>query len=472
MNVINRNIISKNFTYVESDKKYYIEDLYNNIDYWKYVLKKVCKVSSGETVGFGITAIDLDYFGLIFASLELSLQLVILDYSYGADKNNIEDFKTDVYGKIDTFIYYNNEVIDKNKKYKQLFNQKIQYYISKSKKHFNIRDLTNIRIKENIYKDIMPLPSDIMLFCTSSGTTGTPKIVKHNHEFMYNLVMRNKKIFKGSVLHLKNLHHGSSLAVFFLPTLASDAVSFHASHSLNSQKVEEVAKIAEDLKIENTMFPFTYDIENFLLQSTGRNYNNLKIFTLSYISPNWKEYLKLGIEKFESIFGSNETSGPLFISVLNNQTKEFNPSEFQLVDDFYSFNFVPDLEVSMPIYGTKIKTNDNYTEYNNKFYHHGRKDIIKINQVILNLQDVNEITNRIDSNIEIIADTVYNKIYLAIWAKRKNNQKIKKIEAELKKIDSTLNVDAVEVLDKATFYRGIKLDKELVRSYFRKARKI
>jgi hypothetical protein len=462
MNVISRDIISKNFTYVESDKKYYIEDLYDNIDYWKYVLKKVCKVSAGETIGFGLSNLNLDYFGLVFASLELSLQLVILDYSSGAHKNNFKDFKNEIYGKIDTFIYVN--IASKETQSELLFNQKIKYYVSKSKKHFNIRDLTNIRIKENIYKDIMPLPSDIMLFCTSSGSTGTPKIVKHNHEFMYNLVMRNKKFFKGSVLHLKNLHHGSSLAVFFLPTLASDSVSFHTSCIF---KIEDIIKTIYNLKIENVMFPYTHDIENFLLNSENCVYNNLNIYTLSYISPNWQKYLTIGIQKFESIFGSNETSGPLFLSTLEDQYVKFDPTEFNIIDDFYKFDFSSVLEVTMPIYNTKIKTNDIFIKENKKIYHKGRKDIIKINQAILDLQDLTAISNKINNTGEIITDTVYNKIYVALWTDLEYVKNVKIIKKELKKINYRLKIDNIKILKIDDFYRGIKLDKELIRDYFR-----
>jgi hypothetical protein len=336
--------------------------------------------------------------------------------------------------------------------------------VSKSKKYFNFKNLKNLQIEQNIYKDIMPKPDDIMLFCTSSGSTGTPKIIKHNHNFMYNLVMRNKKFFKGSVLHLKNLHHGSSLAVFFLPTLASDSVSFHTSCIF---KIEDIIKTIYNLKIENVMFPYTHDIENFLLNSENCVYNNLNIYTLSYISPNWQKYLTIGIQKFESIFGSNETSGPLFLSTLEDQYVKFDPTEFNIIDDFYKFDFSSVLEVTMPIYNTKIKTNDIFIKENKKIYHKGRKDIIKINQAILDLQDLTAISNKINNTGEIITDTVYNKIYVALWTDLEYVKNVKIIKKELKKINYRLKIDNIKILKIDDFYRGIKLDKELIRDYFR-----
>ena len=55
--------------------------------------------------------------------------------------------------------------------------------------------------------DVMPQASDELLLCTSSGTTDTPKKIKHTHEFLFEISYRNEKIFKfdGNVLHLKNL---------------------------------------------------------------------------------------------------------------------------------------------------------------------------------------------------------------------------------------------------------------------------
>jgi acyl-CoA synthetase (AMP-forming)/AMP-acid ligase II len=68
-------------------------------------------------------------------------------------------------------------------------------------------------------------PDSILLKCTSSGTTGTPKTVYHTHEFIFAVAMRNATMFDGMIGQAFNLSHGSSLATFFLPTLFSENVT-------------------------------------------------------------------------------------------------------------------------------------------------------------------------------------------------------------------------------------------------------
>lgn len=67
-------------------------------------------------------------------------------------------------------------------------------------------------------------PKSIAMRCTSSGTTGTPKIIEHSHEFLYDLCQRNSNMFYGNVVNEKCLGHGSGPATYFIPTLMSKDV--------------------------------------------------------------------------------------------------------------------------------------------------------------------------------------------------------------------------------------------------------
>jgi len=457
--ILDRNIVSKNFLYKNGDLQR--ADLFLRIDYWKNILVNKCKAQKGQTIALGITRIDFDYFAIIFASLELGLLFVILDYSSRTDELGIKDFKNDVYGNIDIFLHKLDNDYDK-----------LKYYSKRSKRVYNVEDLRNcdIKINDNI-NSIRPDPNDYMLFCTSSGTTGTPKIVKHKHSFMYELIQRNKKLYSGSVLHIRNLHHGSSLAVFFLPVLASDDVSFHTCFGYDKQteyELNQVAEIAEQYKIENISFPFSVDIDIFLkiAKQNKRNFNNLSLFTLSYINPEWNKFFDLGIHKFESIFGCNETSGPLFLSQLK-KDKPFDSREFVQIDNFYEFNVHKEkLDVHMPVYHTIIEMNDIFEKNNNIFIHKGRYDIVKINQVELNLQELSILPEQFNIDGEIITDTVYNKLYLALWSEC-NKSNINLLYKHIHNLNSRLKIDKVDNLKKINFYRGIKIDKEMIRDYFR-----
>lgn len=461
--ILDRNIISKNFKFKDTQSTYDVNDLYNKIDYWKYVIDYKCDTKLGAKVALGITQIDFDYIAIVFACLELGLQFVVLDYSSRADKLGIKDFKNDVYGKIDLFLHHLPE--DYNK---------LSYYSARSNKVYDTHTLKNLDIDQKEYnksKTIFCSDDTEMLFCTSSGTTGTPKIVKHKHSFMYELVQRNKKLYSGSTLHIRNLHHGSSLAVFFLPTLASDEVDFHMAYGYNIQTDDEslqVAKIASQNNIKNISFPFSIDIEIFLKVAKANNikFDNINLYTLSYINPDWKNFFYMGINKFESIFGCNETSGPLFLSQLK-PNEIYNPVNFTKIDNFYEFDLLPDkLIVRMPVYNTSIEMNDIF-DIDEKFYiHKGRHDIVKINQIELNLQELSCLPNRFNIDGEIITDTIYNKLYLALW-KECNQTNIDALKTHISNINSRLKIDKIKLVNKYNFYRGIKIDKEMIRDFFR-----
>lgn len=467
--IVDRNLISKNFQYLDLDEKLKSRhELFTRIDYWKNILVKKCAAERQQTIAVGITKIYFDYFAIVFAGLELGLQFVILDYSSRADELGIKDFKNDVYGTIDIFLHSlpGDGGVDPIKI------EKLLYYSKKSKIVYDISELENldIEIDQNI-NAIKPESDDYMLFCTSSGTTGTPKIVKHTHHFMRSLVERNKNLYKDSVLHIRNLHHGSSLAVFFLPTIASDDVSFHTGfgYGIHTEKeLLELAQIASKKDIKNISFPFSSDIDMFLKVSKENNitFNNLCLYTLSYINTKWKNYFDLGINKFESIFGCNETSGPLFLSKLTPDNL-FDTTHFEQIDNFYSFEIKNEfLEVTLPIYNTKIVMNDVFEHKDKLWIYKGRKDFVKINQIELDLKQISTFASKNGIDGEIITDTIQNTLYLACWSTH-SRKIILNLQEKIKSINSRLEISKVEVLDKNLFYRGIKLDKEMIRAYFR-----
>ena len=65
----------------------------------------------------------------------------------------------------------------------------------------------------------------IFLKCTSSGTTGTPKVITHTHKFLFSLIKRNSEQFFGTMGMMTNLAHGSSPAVYYIPGLISQNVT-------------------------------------------------------------------------------------------------------------------------------------------------------------------------------------------------------------------------------------------------------
>ena len=478
--IVDRNIISENFRYMtnEFNHRYGFDEeritnrkgLFKRIDYWKYVLYKECGMRQGKTIALGITQIGIDYIAIVFAGLELGLRFVVLDFSISADRIGINDYKTDAFGKIDLFLHHFPDG-DEN----------LEYYSKKSLSTVHLYDINDfiindIALLKNI-SDRRPKPDDDLMLATSSGTTGKPKKVVHSHRFMYELIQRNKKQFSGSVMHIRNLHHGSSMAVFFLPTLASDDVTVHygLGYNIADDGMVKIASVANQYKIENISFPYTYDLDLFLKQSLQREYKyvNFNAYTLSYIRDDWKQYFEpLGINKIESIFGCNETSGPLFLSTMY-KDKIYDPKAFEKIDDFYRFELDDKnmLTVHMPVYNNDICMNDLFAVVDGVWHHQGREDLTRINDVEVNLGDIMLLPKKYGMDAVCINDDVLNKIYLAIWTQipeKVAQIKVDVLNKELfRKYGSRVQIDNFAILQATDFQRGIKVDHELIREWFR-----
>ena len=81
--------------------------LTHKIDLWKYVLKYKCEAKKGESILIGMQVLDINYLAACFASLELSLKIVIVDYTRNDDFEDIEYFdpKTKILSPIDIFLH-------------------------------------------------------------------------------------------------------------------------------------------------------------------------------------------------------------------------------------------------------------------------------------------------------------------------------------------------------------------------------
>jgi len=76
---------------------------------------------------------------------------------------------------------------------------------------------------------------------------------------------------------------------------------------------------------------------------------------LSTIKKEWIPYVRENkIKDIVSIFGTSETSGPLFLNYATDEN--FIQNKFNLVDDYYKVSFTKNnlLEVDIPVYNKKI----------------------------------------------------------------------------------------------------------------------
>ena len=477
MNTLTRKIISDKFslTKLEDHSVYNKEDLFEKIDLWKYILVDQCNAKEQESILIGITTLSIDYFAICFASLELSLKIVIVDYNRKDDFSTIEykDPKTKALSPIDIFLHDVDE---------ELFQSgakainKFKFFTTCSKRTYNIKKLNHKILDDNkfqVIQSVVPKKESIAIRCTSSGTTGTPKIVEHSHEFLYKISLRNSSKFSGDCLHIRNLNHGSSIAVFLLPSLMNDKVNNHLVFNVDEGEpfdkfVEAILPYRESMHFIN--FPYPYMIDEFINSNIKKEikWPNLKVQTLSYIQQKSKDAIREGIfESITSIFGSNETSGPVFECTIGKDNIDMDSSKFKKLDDFYSINLDSEglISIGMPVYNNSIVTNDIFKFENGYYVHSGRKDMVKLNGEIIDYNIINNF-NKDNADYYLIIDSLQNSLYVAFW-NLFDEELLEKINDFLKNNYKRIKVDKHSVLNKNDFMSGIKMDNELLREHFR-----
>ncbi len=476
--VITRDFISENFNFTDlrssNNVTYTKQDLITKIDYWKYLLKYEYKATTGESILIGLQKIGVDYFAIIFAAAELSLKIVVVDYNRTDNFKNAEynDPKTKLLAPIDIFLHdFPSNVIEEDRSAyaKYLFFKK---YSNKTISTVDVIDVTIDNTLLNQISEIRPSPTDILFRVTSSGTTDVPKVIEHTHEYIFAISIRNSELYKGTALHVSNLNHGASASVTLLPLLANDQVDRHLFYDWDpdsiGKMVDSVAPFKDELGYLS--FPYPFLIDKFIEVSKAKNvkWPKLDLITLSYILESGKHAVRDGIfNSITSIFGSNETLGPLFFNKADSVNWDIDSRYYLMYDDFYKLSLSSDgkLTVTVPVYNKEVTTND-YFERDGAYYiHRGRSDMFRINGETVNLSTINDL-NKQHTDTYIVVDTLNHCLYLACW-KEIDDATIQDIKKDIESNFNRIKITKIVHLDKANFYYGIKIDNELLREHFR-----
>lgn len=481
MKTITRSFISNTFfaNDLANDIKFDKLSLSKNIDYWKYILVTKFNAKYGESIIIGHQNLNIDYLATIYAAAELSLKIVIIDYIRQDNFNNLNfvDPKTKVLSPIDIFIHdWDNEYLEKELPGFEKFNFFKRY---SNRTYSIINDIeSSVDIDQdefNRISNIQPRKDDILIKATSSGTTNTPKVIEHTHEFIHAVSLRNTQLYKtgNAVVHVKNLNHGASAAVTLFPAIASDDVSQHFIYSVDEDEpLTEFVELLSPYRNEVSFlsFPYPYLTDKFVESSDdiGVTWPNLNLLTLSYIVESAKHAVR--DKKFKSIvsiFGSTETIGPVFTNYITTDRWDCDSRYFKKVDDFYKIDLSNDGKISItpPVYNSPHITNDYFTREDEFFVHQGRSDLVRINGEHFDLATINKL-NKENDKFYIVVDTVSQCLYLAYWediSQEEINSYITEIENNFKRITVNKSMQLI----KKSFYYGIKLDNELLREYFR-----
>lgn len=469
--IINKNLVVKSLFYSKFNNSFTLEELnYQQlIDYIDraktyLILEKNCQV--GDKVLLASNQWP-EYLVWFFAVSELGMSFIVSDYPALDNSLSVAN-KLSLYGKIDHIIgeeHSRNIFLLPDNYQKSLITWDCF-------RHYENKECKNL---------IRASPQDILLYSTSSGTTSTPKIIKHTHEFFYNLLERNARLYNlkelDRCLHTKGLHHGSVTGVYFLPTIKYCSYHYYAKITIDctTPGTSTPQNWVDMLQKENInrclMF---YDmIDNFcdLASLESKKHDNHTAFVLAKIN---QKHLNIIVKKFGykivSIFGCTETSGPLFLPEINiNNVDSYNLDNFgPVLDNFYKISVDDEnnLTVEMPN-GEKILTGDKFFIVKNNFIFHGRENLYRINgrAFYLNLliQVVEQITglkNLID--FDIVVDQEFNQIYIRL----DNDKNLEKLNARIsKKIkgDTSYQIRKKIVAPRELFFNGIKFDSEEVR---------
>ena len=164
---ITRNVISKQFLGQNIPKDPYpfdYHELVEKINSWKYILKHKFLADKGESILIGLQILNIDYLAICVASAELSLKIVVVDYSRTDDFQDVEysDPKTKILSPIDIFLhdFSKHELDNEPKRF-----SKFVFFDTHAKRTYSVVDDVDFVIDDsdafNTIKNMMPDPSDI-----------------------------------------------------------------------------------------------------------------------------------------------------------------------------------------------------------------------------------------------------------------------------------------------------------------------
>jgi hypothetical protein len=474
-NTITRDFISDNFIFTDicaNNQTYNKSQLVQRINYWKCVLKYTYNAQPQESILIGMQKLGIDYFAIIVAAAELSLKIIVVDYNRTDKFKDVEynDPKTKLLSPIDIFLHdFPTDILSTDQIY-----SKYVFFKTHSKRTYSTLDIVEINVHPEVdLASIRPKATDILFRVTSSGTTDVPKVIEHTHEFISAISLENSKRYKGTALHVNNLNHGASASVTLLPLLASNNVTRHLFY--DGADPESISGLVDALtpykdELGYLSFPYPFLIDKFIEVSRAKNitWPNLDLITLSYILENAKHAVRDGIfNSITSIFGSNETLGPLFINTASRDDWNIDSRYYLIPNNFYKIDLSADgkITVTVPVYNKEVETNDYFDKDGDYFIHKGRSDMFRINGETINLSTINNL-NKQDTRAYIVIDTLNHCLYLACWEDM-TMEEIQTIKTSTENIFKHIKVTKIAQLDKSNFYYGIKLDNELLREHFR-----
>ena len=157
--------------------------------------------------------------------------------------------------------------------------------------------------------------------------------------------------------------------------------------------------------------------------------------------------------------GNVEIGTPIFIRDKNNKLVE--------VDDYYGVEIIDDRPYMLvPVYDVVGVMDEKYEQLDDGSYKYvGKYDKVIINNHELYLEHLNRIANEYVRSCTLVYDSVYEKVYLAVWEDQEDlHHKVMKLYYQF---EDRFDISRFALLDYDLFSVNNSIDQEAIRDYFR-----
>jgi acyl-CoA synthetase (AMP-forming)/AMP-acid ligase II len=443
--IISRHFLRQDLEYHEDDQIYRYDDFVDSINKWKNILYYQYNMRPGMSACFIDMSVYFEYCTLFIAAAELGIRTLCIPERPKTPDGRVPklDQVINEIGLPDLMYYYSEESIVLQAKtmampQMALVNMAARY----SSNLMTFDDYVNYNAADYdkaLNDQILATEENILSWTTTSGTTGDPKPIEYNHRQLYDIAQRNAQVFGFdqpgiSVSHTRNMHHAAILMANFLPAFGWAQYHHSLRTDYNQTDVEFAEQFVDFVNRKGTnkvLLPFSLMLEAVFSYIKKNNIKFNHAFDVIVGGFNiTKTYVEAfqatNINKIMSMFGSNETLGPVLVRIIDHNTgvDNYDPTFLGTpVDDMYNIRITDQqlIAVTCPVLfndeivmGDMAQGND-VTGY----YHLGRPNITKLrfNEVEFYVNEIRELIKSImpDLRFEVVADTIGQKLYVAVW---------------------------------------------------------